>query len=239
MNSEIRPGEGPDRRIITALDFPAWGDALKLVDMLGERAGFFKVGLELFSAEGPQTVRSLRERGKKVFVDLKLFDIPRTVGRTAGRLSALGASFITVHALAGAEVMRAAAAGVRGGPGGCRTLGVTVLTSVADGEGDLGEKVLRLAVEARKAGIDGVICAVGEAGRVKAECGEDFLVVTPGIRMRALEGDDQKRFATPREAMREGADFIVVGRPITASSDPGKAFAEICASMLEAGPPRS
>jgi orotidine-5'-phosphate decarboxylase len=221
-----------DSRIITALDFPTWGDALGLVEVLGEQALFFKVGLELFSSEGPGVVRDLLERDKHVFVDLKLFDIPRTVERTASRLASLGASLITIHTMAGMDTMKGAAAGVQAGNSeSCKAVGVTVLTSVADTSGNLSDRVLTLAVEAKEAGLDGVISAVSEARRIKSECGDDFLVVTPGIRLRRVEGDDQKRSATAREARAEGADFIVVGRPIARAEDPKKAFSEISDSM--------
>ena len=125
-----------DRRIITALDFPNWDEALGLVERLGNKGTFYKIGLELFSAEGPQSVRDLIRRNKSVFVDLKLFDIPRTVERTAARLADMGASLITVHAVSGTETMKGAAAGVgAGGTGLCKAVGVTVLTSVADDAG--------------------------------------------------------------------------------------------------------
>jgi orotidine-5'-phosphate decarboxylase len=238
MKREAPSHLSAQERIIIALDVPNRNDAIRLAQVLGERATFFKVGLELFSSEGPEIVKELRERGKRVFVDLKLFDIPRTVERAAARLAGIGASFITVHTLAGEEVLRGAALGVKS-QGSCRALGVTILTSVADAGGQLGDQVVRLARQAKEAGLDGVISAVSEARRIKSECGADFLVVTPGIRLKALEKDDQKRSATAEEACREGADFIVVGRPITDSPDPRRAFEEICESMKGVSGPGS
>jgi orotidine-5'-phosphate decarboxylase len=221
--------------VIVALDTSSLDDALRIVDVLGDDAGFFKVGLELFAAAGPEAVERLTARKKRVFLDLKMHDIPNTVGRAAKVVSELGVDLVTVHAAGGAEMMAAAKEGL-GGRG--KLLAVTVLTSMASG--DLGgvwgrgvdsvpEEVLRMAELARGAGADGVVSAAAEAARVRARVGEGFLIVVPGIRPEGSDRMDQKRVATPAHAMRSGADYLVVGRPVTQADDPAAALRAVIA----------
>jgi orotidine-5'-phosphate decarboxylase len=218
-------------RLIVALDFPTASEALPFVDRLGDAVERYKVGLELYVAEGPRMVKELHERGKKVFVDLKLHDIPETVGRAAAAVGRLGADLLTVHAGGGVEMMRRAVEAA----GATRVLGVTVLTSLdaaglhADGvdpalstEG----MVLRRARLAHEAGCAGVIASPLELKALRGSMPPSFLVITPGIRP-AQGADDQKRVATPRQARLDGADAVVVGRPIRDAQDPVEAARKI------------
>ena len=222
-------------RVIVALDFPSAEPALVLADRLGPACTFYKVGLELYTAEGAAVVRALRRRGKHVFLDLKLHDIPNTVARATARAGELGVRFLTVHAAGGAAMLEAAAAAA---PGGLRLLAVTVLTSLdAPGLGavfgrrveDAGLEAERLARLVRGAGLGGVVCAAGEAGRIRAVMGPGAAIVTPGIRAPGEPRHDQRRVRTPAEAFRAGATHIVVGRPVTFAPDPAEAFARIAA----------
>jgi len=211
-------------RLIVALDHPALGDALKLIETLGDAVEFYKVGLELFINEGASAVGELRGRGKRVFLDLKLHDIPETVKRAAQAAARLDVELLTVHAPGGAAMLRAA---VEGAGARTRVLAVTVLTSLdaadlrADGiaAASTEEQVLRRALVARDAGCAGVIASPLEAAAIRRSVGPDFLIVTPGVRI-ALASDDQKRVETPRAAVTAGADAIVVGRPIRDAADP-------------------
>ena len=222
-------------RVIVALDFPRARPALALVDRLGPACTFYKVGLELYTAEGAAVVRALRERGKHVFLDLKLHDIPNTVARATARAGDLGVRFLTVHAAGGAAMLEAAAAAA---PPALTLLGVTILTSLDErGLGAvLGRRVADVAAEAerlarlvREAGVGGAVCAASEAGRIRAALGPDAAVVTPGIRGPGEPRHDQRRVRTPAEAFRAGATHIVVGRPVSAAPDPAEAFARIAA----------
>lgn len=224
-------------RVIVALDTDSVDGALRMVDLLGDDAGFFKVGLELYTVAGPEVVELLTARRKRVFLDLKLHDIPNTVGRTAKVISDLGVDLVTVHAAGGAEMIAAAKEGL-GGRG--RLLAVTVLTSMAPGDlsglwgrgvESVPEEVLRLAELARGAGADGVVSAAAEAARVRARLGEGFLIVVPGIRPAGSDHMDQKRVATPSHAMRSGADYLVVGRPVTQAADPAAALRSVIAEV--------
>ena len=221
--------------LIVALDLEDAEAALRLVDRIGEAVGFYKVGLELFTAEGPSVVRELTARGKRVFVDLKMYDIAATVERAAARVAALGASFLTVHS--SPQVIRAA---VRGrGESGLKILAVTVLTSFDDGDvADLGytgrtaaslvEHFVNKGVEA---GADGFISSPLEVARVRALAGPGKLLVTPGVRSAGAAKGDQKRVATPAEAVAAGADYLVIGREITRAEDPGEAAQHILPSL--------
>ena len=222
-------------RIIVALDFPRAEQALALVDRLGPACTFYKVGLELYTAVGPAVVRSLRGRGKNVFLDLKLHDIPNTVARATARAGELGVRFLTIHAMGGAAMLQAAAAAA---PGTLTLLGVTVLTSLdAPGLGalfarrvvDAGAEAERLAAMVRDAGVGGVVCAASEARRIRAAMGPGASIVTPGIRGAGEPRHDQRRVRTAAEAFRAGATHIVIGRPVTAAADPAAAFARIAA----------
>lgn len=223
--------------VIVALDFPEPDEAFELVDRL-PAGTWYKVGLELFTRVGPPVVERLVGEGRRVFLDLKLHDIPNTVAGAVRSASGLGAELLTVHA-AGGEAMLRAAAGEAGtaAAGGrrLRLLAITVLTSLDDaalaavmGPGAGVEQTAgRLAGLARESGIDGAVCSVGEARAVRVACGPDFLVVTPGIRMAGESADDQARVATPAVARAAGADFLVVGRSITRAADPAAALAAI------------
>ncbi|HEV3279750.1 MAG TPA: orotidine-5'-phosphate decarboxylase [Terriglobia bacterium] len=225
------------QKLIVALDVPAAQAALVLADHLRGQTGVFKVGLELFSSQGPALVRELLAREARVFLDLKLHDIPNTVRGAAREVARLGVSMITVHASGGRTMMQAALEGVRAGASAGRAplvLGVTALTSLTDQDlADVGWRepaeavVLRLASLAQAAGLDGVVASPQEAASIRRNCGPAFAIVTPGIRPAAASRDDQARASTPEAAIRAGADFLVVGRPITQASDPAAAAGAI------------
>jgi len=222
--------------LIVALDVEEKRQALELVKSLGERVTYFKIGSRLFTAEGPGIVRDIRETGASVFLDLKFHDIPATVAGSVRAAIALGVGMMTLHTMGGVEMMRAAievaleAATRRGGEKPL-LVGVTVLTSlsgddlaaISQFDGKLSDLVIRLAGRAREAGLDGIVASVEEASRVKHELGQDFVVVTPGIRPTGTSAGDQKRVATPRDAARSGSDYIVVGRPIIEAPSPAAA----------------
>lgn len=223
--------------VIVALDTASAEEALDLVSVLGEEADFYKVGLELYSRVGPGIVSELVERGKKVFLDLKLHDIPNTVSRASRVAADLGVDMLTVHASGGPEMIRAARDGLENRT---RLLAVTVLTSMSAEElgGVWGRsvqsvpgEVLRLAESARAAGADGVVSAASEVPRVRASLGDGFLLVVPGIRPAGADRQDQKRVATPEHAVRAGADYLVIGRPITRAEDPAAALRSVHAEM--------
>ncbi len=219
--------------IVVALDVPKLVDAVALAEQLRGKVGWFKVGLELFAAHGPEAVTAIRPYGP-IFLDVKLHDIPTTVERAASRLSELGIGLMTVHAGGGPAMVGAA---VRGFGDGGRILGVTVLTSTSDEElAQLGtapaeEQVPRLARLAVDAGAPGLVCAPRDVARVRAEVGAEVLLVTPGVRPAGSGDDDHARAATPAEAMAAGADLLVIGRPITRASDPGAAADAILATL--------
>ncbi len=199
-------------------------------------AGWLKVGLEAFTAHGPDLVRRVVEVGPRVFLDLKLHDIPNTVRRAAANCAALGAQMFNVHASGGSAMLRAAVEGAREGAEGPppKVIAVTVLTSLdADGLAELGmdwqpeELVVHWARMARDCGLDGVVASAREAAAIRRACGPDFLIVTPGIRPAWAATDDQRRIVTPAEAVERGADILVVGRPITRADDPAAAAAGV------------
>ncbi len=219
--------------IIVALDTPTAADARRIVERLGDDADFYKVGLELFTAAGPDVVSELVGQGKRVFLDLKLHDIPNTVAGAVRVSSDLGAELLTVHT-AGGPAMLAAARDAAGGR--IRLLGVTVLTSL--GAEDLqavwgrpvdsvADEVGRLADLASASGLDGVVASAAEAQRIRRASPDAFLVVVPGIRPGGVDRGDQKRVATPTQAVRAGADYLVVGRAVTAAEDPEAALRDI------------
>ncbi len=226
----------PRERLIVALDVPSADQARRLVDQLAGAVGMFKVGSELFTAAGPDFVRELVARGAHVFLDLKFHDIPNTVAGAVASAGQLGVSLVDVHGLGGRAMMAAAAGALPAM--GCRLLAITVLTSHDEASlGELGlpgalpQSVERLARLAREAGVDGVVASPQEVELVRGACGEGFLIVTPGIRPAGAARGDQARLATPREARRAGADYLVVGRPITQSDDPRAAADAIVAEM--------
>ncbi len=230
----------PGRRLITALDVPDADSALALARNLGPAGGFVKVGLELFSAAGPGVVADLRGLGRDIFLDLKYHDIPNTVASAARQAARMGAALCTIHAGNGRASLQAAAAALAEAPvapGGRRPalLAVTVLTSlsagdleeVAPGGGSLADRVARLATLAWESGCDGLVCSAADLPDLRRVVGPAPLVVTPGIRPASGSADDQKRIATPRQAAEAGADFLVIGRPVTGAADPAAALAAI------------
>jgi orotidine-5'-phosphate decarboxylase len=230
------PVEARDR-LIVALDFASASAAMELVDQLQGNCRWFKVGMELYYSAGNSVVEHLRERGFQVFLDLKLHDIPNTVAGAVRSVARAGASLLTVHA-GGGEAMMRAACEAASGPDAPRLLAVTVLTSMDAGQlsgvgvnDTASAQVLRLARLAKSAGIDGLVCSAEEVQAVREAMGPDALLVIPGIRPAGVEVGDQRRVATPTEAIARGASMLVVGRPITQAADPGKAAAEILADM--------
>jgi orotidine-5'-phosphate decarboxylase len=203
--------------LIVALDLPTLPAAAEMMHRLWPVTRWFKVGSMLFTAAGPQAVRMVLEEGGHVFLDLKFHDIPQTVAGGVAAAAGLGVSIVTIHCAAGQAAMQAAVDAVRRSGSSARILGVTRLTSES---GRVGAGVLRAAQAARAAGLHGVVASVRECARIKAACCSDFLVLTPGIRPAGAPADDQARVATPRAAVRAGADYLVVGRPIIAASDP-------------------
>lgn len=229
-------------RILVALDFPDAAAALAMADRLRGAVGGFKVGKQLFTAEGPALVRRLTERGDRVFLDLKFHDIPNTVAGAIESALKLGVWMVNVHASGGRAMMEAArdAADRAAAGGGPRALviAVTVLTSLdgaalaETGAGDdPARQVERLARLAREAGLDGVVCSPQEIALVRKACGDGFAIVTPGIRGASDAKGDQTRTATPAGALKAGADYLVIGRPITAAGDPREAAERIAAEM--------
>ncbi len=219
-----------------ALDLPTLETAAEMVRRLRSVTGWFKIGSMLFTAAGPEAVQMVQAEGGQVFLDLKFHDIPQTVAGGVAAALGLGVSLITVHCAAGTAAMEAAAEVVHRSGAPLRVLGVTRLTSDA---GRVGASVLRAAQAALAAGLDGVTASARECARIKAACGRDFRVLTPGIRPAGSAAHDQARTATPRFAVRAGADYLVVGRPIVAAADPVAAAeamaAEIAAAALMMG----
>ena len=229
------------RRIITALDVPTMDQALSLAERLGARGGFVKVGLELFSAAGPDVVHRLKNLDRDIFLDLKYHDIPNTVASAARIAGTLGASLCTMHAGNGRAAMTAAAAALAESKIDPRTgrrpalLAVTILTSLSEQEmgevspshDSLQDRIRRLARLAWDSGCDGLVCSPTDLPGLRAALGPEPLIVTPGIRPAGADAGDQHRVATPRQAMDAGADFLVIGRPITQAPDPGAALAAI------------
>lgn len=212
--------------LIVALDVPSQRDALALVDQLDDTVDFYKVGLELYIREGPPVVRALHGRGKRVFLDLKLLDIPNTVAKAVESAAALDVELLTLHTTGGRTMMEAAA---RAAGQHLKLLGVTVLTSTSDAElaetwdrpvEETQPEVVRLAQMARAAGVPGIVASAVEAKALRAALGPDALIVTPGIRLPTDDIGDQLRVATPGSAVADGATHLVVGRPIRAAADP-------------------
>ena len=219
--------------VIIACDFPSAAETLAFLDRFGGEKPFVKIGMELFYAEGPQIVRTLKERGHRIFLDLKLHDIPNTVKKAMRVLSGLDVDLVNLHAAGSRAMMTAALEGLTR-PDGTRPLliAVTQLTSTDQTalteelliDKPLEDVVLSYARNAAEAGLDGVVCSPLEAGKVHEVCGEAFVTVTPGVRFADAGKDDQKRIATPARARELGSDYIVVGRPITQAEDPVAAW---------------
>ncbi len=228
--------------LIVALDVPTLAEVGPIIDRLGDTVSFYKIGLELFSAEGPDVVRAVTRRGKRVFLDLKLHDIPRTVERAVRSGAALGVDLMTLHAAGGKAMIQAARdAADACGPHAPKILAVTVLTSLDQSDlADLGiARDVRAQVESLGSlacgnGADGIVCSPREVARMRALLGPDALLVTPGVRPAGAELGDQKRVATPSQAVRDGSTHLVVGRPILEAPDPAAAARAIVAEMCGA-----
>lgn len=220
--------------VIVACDFPGRKETLDFLDLFRDsRKPFLKIGMELYYAEGPDIVREIRRRGHRIFLDLKLHDIPNTVRKAMKVLSQLDVDMTNVHASGTVEMMRAAREGLTREDGTRPLLiAVTQLTSTSEQRmqeellisASMNDTIRKYALNAREAGLDGVVCSPLEAGMVKEACGKDFMAVTPGIRFADSKTDDQVRITTPFRARSIGSDFIVVGRPITAAQDPVAAY---------------
>ncbi|MFO1117417.1 MAG: orotidine-5'-phosphate decarboxylase [Beijerinckiaceae bacterium] len=231
MSAEITPRD----RLIVALDLPGEAEARAMIATLGDAASFYKIGMELaYSGAGLDIARDLARDGKKVFIDLKLHDIPNTVERATRQLAGLGATFATVHAYP--QTMAAARRGAAGS--GLKLLAVTVMTSYDDADlaaagyaFNVRDLIARRAAQAREAGMDGLILSPEEAEAMRALLGPDMLLVTPGVRPAGVAVGDQKRVMTPSLAIAAGADHLVVGRPVTEAADPNAAARAIVAEI--------
>ena len=229
------------RDVIIACDFAGAGDCMAFLDKFTGKKPFVKIGMELFYAEGPQIVRAIKERGHKIFLDLKLHDIPNTVKKSMAVLSRLDVDMCNLHAGGAIPMMEAALEGLTR-PDGTRPLLIAVTqltsTSVETMRRDrlltepIEEVVMHYAENAKKAGLDGVVCSPLEASAVHGRCGESFLTVTPGIRYADGDKGDQSRVTTPARAREIGSDYIVVGRPITAAADPVAAYERCVADFV-------
>ena len=229
------------RDVIIACDFAGAGDCMAFLDKFTGKKPFVKIGMELFYAEGPQIVRAIKERGHKIFLDLKLHDIPNTVKKSMAVLSRLDVDMCNLHAGGAIPMMEAALEGLTR-PDGTRPLliAVTQLTSTSEEimrrdlliNEPIEEVVMHHAENAKRAGLDGVVCSPLEASAVHGRCGESFLTVTPGIRYADGDKGDQSRVTTPARAREIGSDYIVVGRPITAAADPVAAYERCVADFV-------
>ena len=225
-----------NKDVIIACDFPNADTTLAFLEKFGDERPFVKIGMELFYGAGPEIVKKLRERGHRIFLDLKLHDIPNTVKKAMRVLAAQDIDMVNVHAGGTKEMMSAALEGLKEGtPEGRQRpylIAVTQLTSTSPKalkeqlliETPMEETIARYALNAKEAGLDGVVCSPLEAAAVKKACGPEFVAVTPGIRYPDSDADDQSRVTTPARAREIGSDFIVVGRPITAAQDPVAAY---------------
>ncbi len=227
-----------NERLIVALDVKSLDKARAMVDRLIPSVRIFKVGLGLFTLCGSKAVEMVHDKGGKVFLDLKFHDIPNTVASAVKSASDLGVFMLNIHSLGGSEMMRKAAEAVKGLLERPLILGVTILTSMdqrAIGEVGIGkgieEEVLSLATMAKESGLDGVVASPHETSAIREKSGKDFIIVTPGVRPEWAAAGDQKRIATPGEAIKAGADYIVVGRPIVEADDPAEAVRKIIEEM--------
>lgn len=228
--------------VIVACDFSSKAEVMSFLDKFTEEKPFVKIGMELYYAEGPAIVREIKERGHKIFLDLKLHDIPNTVKKSMSVLSRLDVDMTNLHAAGTVAMMEAAIEGLTR-PDGTRPIliAVTQLTSTSQErmesdlliEKPLDEVVMHYASCAKKAGLDGVVCSPLEAGKVHEHCGENFVTVTPGVRFADGEIGDQVRVTTPAKAKEIGSDYIVVGRPITAAADPVAAYRRCVAEFVD------
>lgn len=233
----LKPDDGP--RVIVALDFPDGRMALQFVQQLPPGSCRLKVGKELFTSAGPELVRELVAMGHDVFLDLKFHDIPNTVARACEAAAQLGVWMVNVHASGGRRMMEAASTALRAIEDRKPLLiGVTVLTSMGQEDlaetgvsADPAEQVGRLAQLAKDSGLDGVVCSPREASQLRTQLGDDFVLVTPGVRPAGASMDDQTRVMTPADAVRDGATYLVIGRPVTQAKDPVSALEAINAEI--------
>ena len=231
----------PQDKIIIALDVPDTAGALRLLDFLGEPPALCKIGLELFTSEGPSVVKAVQERGSAVFLDLKFHDIPNTVAHAVRSAAGLGVSMTTLHAGGGPLMLEAAAKAAAAEGSELLLLAVTVLTSMDEAQlsatgitVEPKNQVMRLAGLAADAGIGGIVCSPLEITTVRSSSfGQRLRIVTPGVRPAWAAVGDQKRVMTPSDALTAGADWLVIGRPITAATDPSEAYARVIAEILE------
>ncbi|HEX8816685.1 MAG TPA: orotidine-5'-phosphate decarboxylase [Terriglobales bacterium] len=226
------------QRLIVALDVSTAAAAREIVAAVGESASFYKVGLQLYTAEGPGVVRDLIASGRRVFLDLKYHDIPNTVASAVTEAGRLNVSMLTVHASGGGAMLRAATEAARAANPEMKVLAVTVLTSLGDSDlervgvrGRVQDQVIRLTALALADGCHGVVASAREASQLRAELGTDFVIVTPGVRPLGADHGDQVRVVTPLEAITAGATYIVVGRPITGAADPAAEARAILAEI--------
>ena len=225
-------------RIIVALDYDNSNSALALADQLNPNQCRLKVGKELFVAAGPQLVKSLSDRGFDVFLDLKFHDIPNTVAKAVSAAAGLGVWMTNVHASGGTRMMTAAREAVENHGGDMLLIAVTVLTSMDDSDlqqvgvnSVAGDQVLALASLTKQAGLDGVVCSAQEATHLKQQLGQDFKLITPGIRLTDSASDDQRRIVSPAQAIEQGSDYLVIGRPITQAENPMQMLQKINSSL--------
>ena len=236
MNSEERL-KNARARLIIALDLPRAEQALALARTLSDEVSFFKIGLQLYTAAGPEIVRAIAATGAKIFLDLKLHDIPNTVAKAVAAAAELHVAMLTIHLSGGRQMVEAAVAAA---PAELLLLGVTVLTSSDEATlretgigGAVGEQALRLAQLGAHAGVGGLVASPLEVVAFRRALPSGIRIVTPGVRPTWAAADDQKRFATPREAVRSGADYLVIGRPVTAHADPREAVRTIIREIVE------
>lgn len=235
--------ENPTERLIVALDVPTTEQAISVVDSLGDLVQYYKVGMEAFYGMGHAVLAQIAGRGKKTFLDLKLHDIPTTVARTVTTLCQFSPAFLTLHAAGGSKMLKAAIGAadewaVKTNQPRPKLLAITVLTSIGEGDwveigyqSPIRESVLRMSVMCKEEGLDGVIASPREAAAIRALCGPEFLIATPGIRLLPEEQGDQMRTATPAQALKMGANYLVVGRPIVTSDNPRAVAASIINDM--------
>jgi orotidine-5'-phosphate decarboxylase len=221
-------------RIIIPLDVPTLDDARRMIDTLAGEIGYFKIGSELFTAAGPETVRVVRDVGCRVFLDLKYYDIPNTVAGAVRSAASLSVDMLNMHILGGRTMMQRAVETARESTSPPILLGVTVLTSYDEAKWKetgfstpIADAVPMLAGRAKEVGLDGVVCSPREAQELRRRIGDGFVLVTPGVRPTWAKSDDQQRIMTPADAVAAGADYLVIGRPITASPDPREAARRI------------
>ncbi|MCF2148744.1 orotidine-5'-phosphate decarboxylase [Desmonostoc muscorum LEGE 12446] len=236
-------GESAKQRVIVALDVPDKESAIALVDRL-EDVTFFKVGLELFTSTGPKILEILKSKQKRIFLDLKFDDIPNTVAGACRSAARYGVDLLTIHATCGREALKAATEAAHQGAGQVgvkppKLIAITLLTSISSRQLafdlkiplELPEYALEMALMAQESGLDGVVCSPQEVAQLRQTCGDNFLLVCPGVRPTWADIGDQKRSLTPFQAISAGADYLVIGRPITTAADPELAWKRICEEL--------